>query len=81
MVERVDPWRWSSYHAMTAKSRRPNWLETDWLLSTFNSNRKQAIQAYARFVAQGKGLPSPLEGRNNKLILVAMSLSRQIWPS
>lgn len=69
MVERVEHWRWSSYHAMVATSRKPKWLEIDWLLSTFNTKRKRAIQAYARFVAEGKGLPSPLEYRKNKLIL------------
>ena len=69
MVDRVDQWLWSSYLAMTSKTAKQNWLETDYILSTFHSNRKLAIQAYIRFVVAGKGAPSPLEGRQNQLIM------------
>lgn len=54
---------------MVAYTSKPNWLETDWLLSTFDSNRKQAIRTYIKFVAAGKGAPSPLKGRRHSLIL------------
>lgn len=69
MVQSVEQWRWSSYRAMVAYTSKPNWLETDWLLSTFDSNRKQAIRTYIKFVAAGKGAPSPLKGRRHSLIL------------
>lgn len=55
---------------MTAYSKKSKWLEINWLLSAYHSNRKQAIQADIRFVTEGKRVPSPLEGRKNKLILV-----------
>ena len=69
MIENVGHWHWSSYRAMIAKASKPAWLETDWLLSTFHSNRKQAIQAFIKFVAAGKGVPSPFASRKNTLIL------------
>ncbi|RBP48403.1 transposase [Arenicella xantha] len=69
IVMNVEQWRWSSYRAMIAKTSKPTWLETDWLLSTFHSNRKQAIQAFTKFVAAGKGVRSPLDDRKNPLIL------------
>lgn len=69
MVENIEQWQWSSYRAMIAKTSKPIWLETDWLLSTFHANRTRAIQAYIKFVAAGNGMPSPLEGRKNSLIL------------
>ena len=69
MVDHVEQWKWSSYRAMIAKVMKPVWLETDWLLNRFHSSRKQAIGAYIRFTAEGKGLPSPLNDLKNSLIL------------
>jgi putative transposase len=69
MVDNAEQWHWSSYGAMIAKSPKPAWLETDWLLSTFHPSRTIAIYGYIRFVAAGKGQPSPFEGCKNTLIL------------
>ena len=35
------------------------WLDVDWTLSQFGTDRKKAIAAYRHFVMQGKGLPDP----------------------
>lgn len=58
MVERVDEWRWSSYAAMCAAETAPPWLQTDWLLSQFGTDRAQAIAGYAEFVQRGLGQSS-----------------------
>lgn len=69
MVDSAEQWRWSSYRAMITSASKPTWLETDWILSTFHSSRKRAILAFIKFVAAGKGIPSPLKDRRHSLIL------------
>lgn len=62
LVSGAGDWRWSSYRATAGLAPRPEWLSVDWTLAQFASTRRVAQAAYRRFVAQGKGLPSPLEG-------------------
>lgn len=53
-------WRWSNYRATAGLAPAPPWLETDWTLTQFGKNRTAARDSYRKFVADGKGLPSPL---------------------
>ena len=53
-VRQPGDWRWSSYQA-TAAGARTDWLELDWTLAQFGSDRGSARQEYRRFVAMGKG--------------------------
>ena len=53
MVKHVRQWKWSSYHAMTGAEPRPEWLQTDWLLGQFSSQRTRQIERYIEFVQQG----------------------------
>ena len=55
-------WRWSSYRATAGLAPRPDWLSVDSILGQFAATRRVAQAAYRRFVAEGKGLPSPLDG-------------------
>ncbi|MGG7056547.1 REP-associated tyrosine transposase, partial [Nitrosomonas sp. ANs5] len=48
-VKDVEQWPWSSYSAMIGKSSRPEWLQTDWMLSQFGKQRKRAAAAYRDF--------------------------------
>jgi hypothetical protein len=57
MVEHASAWPWSSYGAMVGRQAPPPWLETDWLLGQFGSERKRALPAYAAFVNEGVGRP------------------------
>ncbi|MGG7056544.1 REP-associated tyrosine transposase [Nitrosomonas sp. ANs5] len=57
-VKDVEQWPWSSYSAMIGKSSRPEWLQTDWILSQFGKQRKRAAAAYRDFVRAGVELPS-----------------------
>ncbi|MCA1581273.1 MAG: transposase [Acidobacteria bacterium] len=54
-------WRWSSYRATAGLAPKPDWLSVDWTLGQLASSRKVARAAYRRFVAEGKGVPSPLD--------------------
>lgn len=69
MVDQLDEWSWSSYLAMIGAAPVPKWLDSDWLLSQFHHKRSKAIQAYIRFIMEGKGLPSPLKNTRHQLLL------------
>lgn len=56
MVQSLDCWPWSSWHAAIGKAMSPDWLYTDALLAKFAKQRSEAREKYAKFVAQGKGV-------------------------
>ena len=60
MVEKVGDWRWSSYRATAGIEVGPVWLETEWTVGQFGTRLKEAREAFVAFVAEGKGLPSPI---------------------
>ena len=53
MVKHTRQWKWSSYHATTGIAPRPEWLQTDWLLSQFGNQPKRQVDRYVEFVQQG----------------------------
>jgi putative transposase len=58
MVRRIEQWPWSSYHATCGQTDKPDWLQTDFILTQFSAQRARAIPRYVTFVQEGKGLPS-----------------------
>jgi putative transposase len=52
VVEQLVSYPWSSYPAFVGKTKAPDWLEMDWLLSFFGRNRKKAFQEYRSFVEE-----------------------------
>jgi putative transposase len=58
MVRRVEQWPWSSYPATCGQQTKPDWLQTDFILTQFSAQRARAIPRYVTFVHEGKGLPS-----------------------
>jgi len=69
MIE--HPWAspWSSYTAMTGKTRCPSWLTTDWLLTQFAMRSKDAVRSYIRFVALGRIQASIWDNVNRQVFL------------
>ena len=63
MVEKPYQYPWSSYSYFTGRSKRPDWLNTDWTLGCFAENRKTAELIYKEFVegAQLDSLKNPLD--------------------
>jgi REP element-mobilizing transposase RayT len=78
MVEKVGDWRWSSYRATAGIEFGPAWLETEWTVGQFGRRRKEAREAYVRFVAEGKGLPSPMKQALWQLALGSESFLRSV---
>jgi putative transposase len=58
MVRQIEQWPWSSYPATCGQVPKPDWLNTDFILSQFGAQRARAIAKYVTFVHEGKGLPS-----------------------
>ena len=69
MVRSARDWPWSSYRATAGWSEAPSWLTIDWLLSAFGARRKAAMEAYRRFVSEGKGSSSPWEELKRQVYL------------
>ena len=57
MVRQVENWPWSSYLATCGQTTRPSWLQCDFILSLFSTQRSRAVAKYISFVQGGKGLP------------------------
>ena len=58
MVNDIEDWNWSSFLLMCHQCEVPSWMETDWILSQFSQNRKDAIAQYINFIRDGIGLPT-----------------------
>jgi putative transposase len=69
MVSSLDDWEWSSYHYLIGRKSAPSWMDADWLLGQFGGTRGAAIDAYKRFVMQGRGLKSPLHNTKYQTLL------------
>ena len=68
-VKRVQDWPWSSYRATVGLTEAPDWLETEWILSTFGQRKSHARERYRAFVAEGKHQPSPWGQLRNQIYL------------
>lgn len=69
MVKDIADWHWSSYAAMLGTQAAPEWLQTDWILGQFSSQRRRAINLYIDFVRAGVGLPSVWEQLSGQVFL------------
>jgi len=69
MVKDIADWHWSSYAAMLGTQATPEWLQTDWILGQFSSQRRRAINLYIDFVRAGVGLPSVWEQLSGQVFL------------
>ena len=79
MVESLEDWHWSSYPFMTYQQASPPWLDTDWLLGQFGSQRNKAIKAYRQFVMEGSGAPSPMRNTRHQLLLGDNAFIERHW--
>lgn len=78
-VDRPNAWKWSSYSAMTTKSKRPDWLHVDWILGNFSDYRKSAEQQYRKFISEGIGGKNPHDDLEHNLILGTPQFVHWIW--
>lgn len=69
MVRSAREWGWSSYRATAGQASGPEWLQTEWLLAAFGRRKGKSMEAYRRFVAEGKNQPSPWQALRNQVYL------------
>ena len=69
MVRTPGKYPWSSYRAMIGEEAAPVCLETRWILASFGETEAEAVEGYTRFVAQGRGQPSPWEHLKHQVFL------------
>jgi putative transposase len=69
MVNVLEDWHWSSYPIVTGREAAPVWLDTDWLLGQFGTERSKALLGYREFVMSGRGVASPLQSVRHQLLL------------
>ena len=79
MVESLEDWRWSSYPFITGQEAPPPWLDADWLLGQFGSQRSKALRGYRQFVMAGRGLPSPMLETRHQLLLGDNAFVERHW--
>ncbi|MCK5121593.1 MAG: transposase [Methylococcales bacterium] len=77
MVHFAKEWKWSSYRATINESTLPSWLHTHWILSGFGQTKGIAIDAYKRFVSEGKGQSSPWLNLKNQVFLGSDAFVKQ----
>jgi REP element-mobilizing transposase RayT len=58
LVKMPEEYLWSSYRFYMGKDKRPEWLNTDWLLEEYGKTRGAAQKEYRKFVEAGVGTPS-----------------------
>ena len=69
MVGAAIDWRWSSYRATVGTVACPQWLDREWLLSSFARRQSTAINRFMKFVAAGNSQPSPWDNLKNQIFL------------
>jgi hypothetical protein len=79
MVQTAAGWKWSSYRSTALLEPPPPWLEIDWTLRHFGTDRRAAAKRYRDFVAEGAGLaPSPWEDLKSDLYLGSESFGERL---
>jgi len=69
MVRSAKDWPWSSYRLTAGLGGVMEWLEIDWILSTFSRSRAKAQRTYREFVSEGRNQPAPWESLLNQIYL------------
>ena len=69
MVDRLEDWRWSSYHATVGTMHHGEWFDRMWLVEQFGASSVSAAQAYRRFVREGYGEKNPSAKVKHRLLL------------
>ena len=69
MTSAPADWPWSSYAFCATDQFVPPWLDADWLLGQFGSERSKARKPYVKFVREGIDFPLPLLATKHQLLL------------
>lgn len=79
-IGNLDKYRWSSFRATAGLVRSPDYIDVDWLLSTFGKRTDANRRKYRKFVEDGIGKASPLDGRSSQVLLGSSRFLREMMP-
>ncbi len=79
LCDHPKKWKWSSYQHTAGTSKCPEWLHTDWILSLFGDERKEAQKQYRKFVMDGIAADNPYNDLTNGFILGSPQYVHWIW--
>jgi hypothetical protein len=65
LVSKPGEYKWSSYPAFIGKQKKPQLLQTDWLLANFGKTKREAKRNYKDFVEGAD--PKTLENPNRQV--------------
>lgn len=79
VTKHAKDWNWSSYKATAGIVRVPKWLESDFTLSLFSKERKEAQKQYRKFVKDGLDCESPYNEMKEGVILGSQQFIDWVW--
>lgn len=80
MVDEPGKYPWSSFKATAGKTKTPDFLSTDWILSQFAETRPRAQAEYRRFVQAGIQEDSPWKELKGQCLLGGKELIEKLSP-
>jgi REP element-mobilizing transposase RayT len=78
LVDHPRAWHWSSYRETDGTAPAPPWLEVGELLAHFGKSPAEARRAYAAFVQEGLGRPSPWDRLQGQVCLGSESFVAEV---
>lgn len=79
-IRNLDKYRWSSFRATAGLVPAPDYIDVDRLLSTFGKRTDANQRKYRKFVKDGIGKASPLDGRSSQVLLGGARFLREMMP-
>jgi REP element-mobilizing transposase RayT len=78
-VRRPEEWAWSSYGPTIGSRNCPSFLTTEWILSQFGDNAREAMAKYRRFVLDGLRAESPWKSLKGRLCLGSAAFLKEMY--
>ncbi len=79
-TESFAAYKWSSYRALAGQVRVPGFLHAEAVLSHFGKREKEAQRKYREYIKQGVNEKSPLDDRQNQVLLGSPRFLNEMQP-
>jgi len=79
MVQTPGAWKWSSYQATAGLIVSPTWLDVEWTLGLFSTDKLIARKYFQKFVEEGVDVDSPYKDLKEGIILGSPQFISWIW--
>lgn len=69
IINEPREWPWSSYCAMSEEVKKPDFLNTNWILSQFSSDKKKAAEKYKQYILADLKIEFPYDDVVGQILL------------